>query len=755
MNPTVWYYLGLLVLLVALCAGIAATSVEGFNVNKYYTMATTIDRQIQPGATNSVFTNYNLAAAAINPDGINAALQTPDLYSGTVYDSTKNPTTNTLVKTDYSALFTPNPIQVTDAVNNEFCKNALSPRDLPTPGIEAVRCGWSYVDDDNTPSKGTIGTHQGPLVAAPPNSVWYWNLTEAAKKEDIKYCRKLTDCSLLDTFNGSRSPRCGFCKGIDGNGRGVPVNSTGAALYPEATCDTVIKTSSQCTPPDQGAGADPSLSGATDVCDNSQKGSDGTISRPCQVKMAKMAGMNDAGAFIRSVQTGWSGEAANVLNVSLASYKLPDMFMDHTKMLQYCLSIVNAQAVGATEAIRNYATYLAGGQVDVCPTQATTNGPFDLMCMQRKFRESKCQPAGSKYPKTSADATATALMTWGDLNAKYTGYYNGMSSSNANAKATAIKQCLGVDVPVPLQGPRYFVLRAVAPNGNPFVYYSPGAQVPIQFPPAVTSPSSDLSVFTWRFSPLYAGAIMFGPYSDPTRVFRHQGFKLVSAVYSATNAQLLKDAAFYVRPGKSDSSKIRFEAALFPNYFLRHYSYLLVLNQDDGSPSFQSDCTFTPYRSSSSPLSSSKNSAYFAVGRLQSYNFPDRYVTIPAANGTQAGIEPSPSGANSNLTWTITVDGAGNKRIQFKTANGTRLFRHSGFKVSTSPVATDALTVADSTFFMRTSRANPADTSRVSFESVNFPNKFIRHTGFKLFLQDYQDNTTFKNDCTFAFTDAL
>merc|ERR1712167_552814 len=43
----------------------------------------------------------------------------------------------------------------------------------------------------------------------------------------------------------------------------------------------------------------------------------------------------------------------------------------------------------------------------------------------------------------------------------------------------------------------------------------------------------------------------------------------------------------------------------------------------------------------------------------------------------------------------------------------------------------------------------------VSFESVNFPGHFLRHSGFRLLLNEYDGEELFDNDATFAITRSL
>jgi hypothetical protein len=59
-----------------------------------------------------------------------------------------------------------------------------------------------------------------------------------------------------------------------------------------------------------------------------------------------------------------------------------------------------------------------------------------------------------------------------------------------------------------------------------------------------------------------------------------------------------------------------------------------------------------------------------------------------------------------------------------------------------------ALRKADATW---TLRVGLAETNCYSFESVNYPGYFLRHTGFKLYLRKNDNTQAFRNDATFCF----
>jgi len=68
--------------------------------------------------------------------------------------------------------------------------------------------------------------------------------------------------------------------------------------------------------------------------------------------------------------------------------------------------------------------------------------------------------------------------------------------------------------------------------------------------------------------------------------------------------------------GLADPDGVSFQSVNNPNYYLRHFNYSLVLNQNDNSEAFKADATF--YKTAGFADSSWTS--------FKSYNFPDRYI---------------------------------------------------------------------------------------------------------------------------------
>jgi hypothetical protein len=81
-----------------------------------------------------------------------------------------------------------------------------------------------------------------------------------------------------------------------------------------------------------------------------------------------------------------------------------------------------------------------------------------------------------------------------------------------------------------------------------------------------------------------------------------------------------------------------------------------------------------------------------------------------------------------------------------------RYLRHGGFAFWTSAKATDSLFLNDATFILRPARNG--NSGMVSFESVNYPNRFLRHAGFRCWLH-FINSGLDKDDSSFTVVNAL
>ena len=177
----------------------------------------------------------------VSLSGLNDAMQQPDMN---LKEQVPAKDYTSYMIRDVSAQYTED--------DKQFCRGAAEPRYLPARAAgSSVACGWWFMRDQNQISVGTLGTRSGPLFpeTLPSGGEWMWNITLAQQKEDIKFCKRVKTCDLLDV-TGIQG-RCGFCKRL---GYAVPIKSDGSEKYPESedgSCGAeVSKTTSVCNRPE-------------------------------------------------------------------------------------------------------------------------------------------------------------------------------------------------------------------------------------------------------------------------------------------------------------------------------------------------------------------------------------------------------------------------------------------------------------------------------------------------------------------------
>lgn len=102
-------------------------------------------------------------------------------------------------------------------------------------------------------------------------------------------------------------------------------------------------------------------------------------------------------------------------------------------------------------------------------------------------------------------------------------------------------------------------------------------------------------------------------YGDKNTYIRHYDFKAKVEV----NVQPVVDSMWILVPGLADSDGyISFESVNYPGYYLRHYSFNMIVEKNDGTSTFAGDATFRILDG----LADSSWSSF------QSYNHSDRYI---------------------------------------------------------------------------------------------------------------------------------
>ena len=132
------------------------------------------------------------------------------------------------------------------------------------------------------------------------------------------------------------------------------------------------------------------------------------------------------------------------------------------------------------------------------------------------------------------------------------------------------------------------------------------------------------------------------------------------------------------------------------------------------------------------------------VATLESSNYPDYFIQETSKRGRIDNVLQTTADAQ----WRI-VPGLAGQGVSFESvAFPNHYLRHQNYEVWLAEEEQSQLFKEDATFFQR---SGLADTNGVSFESFNFPGRYIRHSGYALFISqinsnlDAQDATFLKN----------
>ena len=214
-----------------------------------------------------------------------------------------------------------------------------------------------------------------------------------------------------------------------------------------------------------------------------------------------------------------------------------------------------------------------------------------------------------------------------------------------------------------------------------------------------------------------------------------------------------KDTTFIVRAGLASSTCFSFESRNLPGRYLRHFNSRVRLDSSDGSAQFNSDATFC--LRTGKTKSGVSFEAYNQAGKFLRHTNSEVYI---ATNGGSNPWDTATSYA-ADTTWQVASPGwrsgadiATDARVslQVTTAGLTsRYIRHQASLAITSELSasSDATSRSDATFI---ARAGLADPSCYSFESVNYPGQYLRHSSFRLQIAASDGGEVFSRDATFC-----
>lgn len=451
---------------------------------------------------SNLYTNYKEEIMS-NP-GVNnmtTALAVPDVFLPI----------NTVDGKLLSDRLMPDPKNGYTDYDNKFCRGALQPANLPRHKRGARDgCGWWYVSDPALTSTGVLGTQTGPVFTdgLPGGGQWIWDLTRAQELEEIKACKQITACEVIDT--DSIHLRCGFCPS---SGHAVPIHTNGTEKYlqnPTGSCGVdLILDGNKCPSensyksviawdgtdcenygypsPDnsirlynksdcdtlngrwvpngeclmlQGGSYSAACSGLNKpekqatVC---TPDSSGRLSSACLLLLTRSLGYMDTGAIRRIIKrSGQMNDTDKVAFTQLVNVgiSIPKSILkggeviDKNTAANLYMRIKEQIRVGIHTRVREAAKWCVTGTPNFNPCDFDTRekGPFPTSCLQQLWRVTGCQPAGSDYPSDDTKDKFSS-MTWGEITNNFQTKYNSINNTNDAANQdTNIKQCLGINV---------------------------------------------------------------------------------------------------------------------------------------------------------------------------------------------------------------------------------------------------------------------------------------------------------------------
>jgi hypothetical protein len=233
------------------------------------------------------------------------------------------------------------------------------------------------------------------------------------------------------------------------------------------------------------------------------------------------------------------------------------------------------------------------------------------------------------------------------------------------------------------------------------------------------------------------------------RFLRHaDGLGFTEVVTSGSAGGLKQDATFRVRTGLADSSCYSFESRNFPGHYLRHANFRIHKEPRDGSSLFDEDATFCvrPALDGSARISlESKNMSGYYIRHRNGEVWLDLF-------DNSEGYRQDATWQAARPLWRSTTDLPVNSlhSLQVTTPGYTNRFARHMENLGYTEVVDNggsALLKKDATF-----RIVPglADSSCYSFESLNYPNNYLRHASFRV-RKDPRDGTPlFDSDATFC-----
>jgi hypothetical protein len=394
-------------------------SIESFSnssVIKYYDSAN----------TNAVTLPNMLLVGNGTTDGIDKSIIQTINEVGDHYKPTAIPQPDKIIRNEVS----PDLSQMAAQCQNRSLNQLLLSQDPDT----AIHCGWLYTkppQGSSVPvrSAGFLGTDSGPIKALnpPQHQRWFFDLDEAKQETLLDKCNALKTCTDVDSDAYKKD--CGYC--LD-TYQGVPINSSGNALYPShprGSCSSIARSSSACPPPP------PPNAGPQPLVDRTCDPVNGQLSRACMKRHVMSAGCSDSGALALAL----SGSVQNQ-NDYVYNLRNSDTVKVYNRMANPPINLdIFSQGRTTIDAVLREAQQLKGNmslpqgsgvgaaardmclrrglfdQYDVCSELSDgVSTPLPLKCLQNEFLKIGGRRRGKLYP---TDANIADYNSKGSLGA--------------------------------------------------------------------------------------------------------------------------------------------------------------------------------------------------------------------------------------------------------------------------------------------------------------------------------------------------
>merc|ERR1712096_169880 len=232
------------------------------------------------------------------------------------------------------------------------------------------------------------------------------------------------------------------------------------------------------------------------------------------------------------------------------------------------------------------------------------------------------------------------------------------------------------------------------------------------------------------------GTISFESIAKPNNFLRHRGFKIF--LDKGTSKDLFKkDSCFYPRYNNYFKGYTAYESVSYPNKFIRHRGFRLYIEIDDNSNQFKKDASWKTVIPEVQYVSTYENAVFEAK------NYPNLKIGV-LNNGQGTLTSKYPDRQHFRVVQGLCgVDGT----ISFESVAKPGNF----LSVSNSKLIF-VFRYQQNLYYKKAAcfypRYNKYFEGYTAYESVTWPNYFIRHKRFSLWVSPDDNNDLFKNDAS-------